>query len=63
MKPDFRKVVCLKSIEFRKGPAWTKKKTGLIKPVVEIYSTHHYPKKILYSTPTEKNTVGYIGAT
>jgi len=57
IKPDFRKRVCLKSVEINPPPILNRKMNGC-KPVLEIYSTHHYPQKLLFTT-NNKSTVRY----
>jgi len=48
VKPKFRNILTLTRIQMNPPPAWSKGKG--CRPVIEVYSTHHYPKKLLYTT-------------
>jgi len=50
---DLRKRVSLLKVLMGPPPLWSKKKNGC-RPVIELYSTHHYPKKLLYSSTVDR---------
>jgi len=53
-KPDFRKTLFLDKIILTSVPLWSKKSNEKrSRPVVEIYSSHHYPKKLLFSSSSK----------
>jgi len=49
MKLDLRKSIRITRIQMSQIPNWSKNKAGSV-PVIEIYSVHHYPKKLLWSS-------------
>eukprot|EP01114_Cavostelium_apophysatum_P012428 TRINITY_DN2776_c0_g1_i1.p1 TRINITY_DN2776_c0_g1~~TRINITY_DN2776_c0_g1_i1.p1 ORF type:complete len:738 (+),score=207.67 TRINITY_DN2776_c0_g1_i1:213-2216(+) len=55
IRPDFKNTILLKRIEMNKPPTWSKKSKKPIRPIVEIYSTHHYPKRLIFTSEHSKN--------
>jgi phosphatidylinositol-3,4,5-trisphosphate 3-phosphatase/dual-specificity protein phosphatase PTEN len=53
VSPNFKQILVLKSVELSKLPMWS----SSCKPMIEIYSAHTYPKKLLF---TSENDVRYL---